>query len=68
MITVLFFFVLFHRLPDGQFTKVKCQHHLQENEQNSPPGANKTDVLLFLVCLSYTVPVFVKGTQNAVSF
>lgn len=35
------FFFFFHRLPDGQFIKVKCQHHLQENEQNSPPGAKQ---------------------------
>lgn len=35
------FFFFSHRLPDGQFTKVKCQHHLQENEQNNPPGAKQ---------------------------
>lgn len=57
-IYLFIYFVSSHRLPDGQFTKVKCQHHLQENEQNSPPGAKQNRRaaifgLLQLYCASF---------------
>lgn len=39
----------------------------QQKGQNALQMQNETDVLLFLVCFSYTMLLYAKYTQNAVS-